>query len=124
MMRLDLSQSCSKGVRYFLVLYAALSIVFTVQHFYSSHHSDRSALTGESNPIYPRGDEEFVIPQRPQDPEQIWPPPGTPVEEPDLLVKDVTISKKQTVTWVDDNGTLVFGNKQRLFCSQRWRILS
>ena len=80
-MRLEVSPSCSRGVRYLLVLYTVISLVLTVNHFYSSH-GDRSILTQDTTPIFPRADgDELVIPnldsssQQQQQQSQPSPPP-------------------------------------------------
>ena len=101
-MRIEVSPTCSRGVKYLLVLYTVVSLVLTANHFYSSHGSDRSVLTEGSAPIFPRADEdELVIPKFDQldDSDKTFSAESVP---PPLLAP--TNGKGHSVVWTYDEG--------------------
>lgn len=106
LMRSELSQVLARAVKYLLVVYTVLSLAFTARHFYSSHST---SINQDPAPIYPRADDEFVIPR-----------PQQPLAETDLVDASVPaqppVEKKaagHTVVWTSEEGAYYKGENEK-----------
>lgn len=94
-MRLDFSQTFWRAAKYLLILYAIVSLVFTARHFYTSHGPERTLLTEDAIPIYPRADDDELVIPRPAVVDHQASTPAPPIDN---------IPKKHTVVWTDEKG--------------------